>query len=859
MGATTERWLKLESLFEQAVALAPAERRRFVDQHCGSDDDLRRRLRDMLASDDDAGVLDHGALPASGIATVVDAGLSLVGRRIGDFHVLRVIAAGGMGTVYEAQQQHPPRRVALKVLSAALASPDALRRFEFEAQTLARLQHPAIAAIYESGVLTDDAAGAVGSGGAGRPFFAMELVQGQPLTQFAHECGPDLRQLVELLIKVCEGVEHAHSRGVIHRDLKPANIMVIDDPRLTIDDSASAAPATKKSSIVNHQSSMPKILDFGIARAVDAHQRATISASRTTAGQILGTLAYMSPEQIAGDAGRIDIRSDVYSLGVIAYELLGGRTPHDLTTASLAQAARLIAEREPQPLGSLSRICRGDLETIVAKALEKEPDRRYLSASHLADDLRRWQSHEPIAARRASRLYQLKKFARRNRVFVGGVCAVFAALALGVIATTWQWRQTAAQRDSAEAARTRAEKAEKLAKQRLQEALRDASAMLDIADTELAGMPGGSRPRESMALAALERLQRAEAQVAAEGTVDPGMRQLLGYAHQRVGEAQLARGHSALALANQQRALDLRIVLAGEKADVVDYPRTLAVGHWKIAEPLLVMGRVGEATAHHREALRVLEAIALRGEDSLINRVVYVGLAWRRLGESELLAGRVPESIDAFERAFALFDQALDIEPDQMTVLRTRSTALRVYGEALIASGDAGRAIEAYQESLRQAEALLATVGNANVFESVAAARAHALLSVTLAGRGERDQAHEHIAAAQAHADRLAAADPANFDAMYLQAWCWMHAAEVAQGSGEAPDSVRQSFERAAQALLPLAELDPDNGRVRVDALHCCEALEALVPAADANVWRARAAALQDHPGVRELMSEPRD
>ena len=837
MGATTERWQRLESLFEQAVALAPAERRRFIDHHCRGDDDLRRRLQHMLASDDDEGVLDRGALPASGFAAV-DPGMSLVGRRVGDFQVLRVLAAGGMGTVYEAQQEHPPRRVALKVLSAALASPEAIRRFEFEAQTLARLQHPAIAAIYESGVLVESpaisgddvgAAGDMGSArGAGRPFFAMELVEGKPLTRFADDAGLDLQQRVELLIKVCEGVEHAHSRGVIHRDLKPANILVLG--------------------------SQPKILDFGIARTIASHERATIAASRTFAGQILGTLAYMSPEQIAGDADRIDIRSDVYALGVIAYELLGGRTPHDLTTASLAQAARLIAERDPPALGTLSRACRGDLETIVAKALEKEPDRRYASASHLADDLRRWQSHEPIAARRASRLYQLQKFARRNRVLVAGVCAVLTALALGVVATAWQWRQAIAQRDAAETAKIRAEGAEKLAQQRLQEALRDASVMLDIADTELAGLPGGSLPRESMALKAFERLQRS-ASPDATGQVDPATRNLLGYAHQRVGEAQLVLGRSALALANQQRALDLRIALAAERPDIVDHPRTLAVGHWKIAEPLLIMGRIDQATMHHREALRLLEDLSADGKDSLINRVVYVGLAWRRLGESEFLAGRVPGSIDAFARAFALFDEALDIEPDQMTVLRTRSTALRVYGEALLASGDADRAIEAYRESLKQAEALLAKVGNANVFESIAATRAHALLGVTLADRGARDEAREHIAAAQAHADRLAAADPANFDARHLQAWCWMHAAEVSQRSGEPLDAIRQSFERAVEALLQLADLDPDNARVRVDALSCCKALATLVSDAETHAWNAHAQSLHAHPGVRELMS----
>lgn len=313
-----------------------------------------------------------------------------------------------MGIVYLAQQDRPRRTVALKVIRPGVLSDRSMRRFELESQMLARLQHPGIAQIYEAS--TADA------GFGPQPFFAMEFVRGEGLTAYAARHTLSVRDRIRLFIKVCDAVNHAHQKGVIHRDLKPGNILVDDAP-----------PAPN---------GQPKILDFGIARATDADmQTATM---RTEAGQIVGTLPYMSPEQISGDPQAIDTRSDVYALGVILYQLLAGHLPHRVEDKTIPEAVRIIGQEDVRPLGMVDRSLRGDLQTIAGKALEKDKGRRYQSASDLAADLSRFLNNEPILARPATRWYRIRKFTARNRALVGGLAAAAVFLAAGAAATTWQ-------------------------------------------------------------------------------------------------------------------------------------------------------------------------------------------------------------------------------------------------------------------------------------------------------------------------------------------------------------------------------------------------------------------------------------
>jgi predicted Ser/Thr protein kinase len=317
---------------------------------------------------------------------------------VGRYRVVRLLGEGGVGAVYEAEQASLRRPVALKVLRPGRDSPTLLRRFAHEAQILGRLHHPGIAQVYEAG-LGDD----------GQPFFAMEFIRGLPLDEYASRHGLDVRARAALLARVCDAVQHAHDQGVIHRDLKPANVLV-------------------------DETGQPKVLDFGVARVTEIGLLSEVGLTRT--GQLLGTPDYMSPEQLAADPAAIDHRADAYALGVILFELLAHRLPYRLEKGSWAAVARRTREEGAPRLGSINPKLRGDVEMIVAKALEKDPGRRYQSAADLAADLRRWLAHEPIRARPPSLLYHLGRFARRRRALVCGALATALAVVLGLIGTT---------------------------------------------------------------------------------------------------------------------------------------------------------------------------------------------------------------------------------------------------------------------------------------------------------------------------------------------------------------------------------------------------------------------------------------
>jgi WD40 repeat protein/predicted Ser/Thr protein kinase len=398
---------RIEALFSQLVDLPPAEQRSLLDAACSDDPDLRAAVEKLLAddarlrTDESAASFLKSPLVRSPQQPPYDATQSAAAERpplpsrIGRYRILRLLGEGGMGTVYEAEQDNLRRRVALKVIRAGMISPAMLKRFSHEAQILGRLHHPGIAQIYEAGLAED-----------GRPFFALEYISGLPLSEYArrHQLNPAAR--LDLVARVCDAVQHAHDLGVIHRDLKPGNILV-------------------------DETGQPKIIDFGVARATDADVRTT--TGHTEAGQLLGTLNYMSPEQVSGDPALIDCRSDVYALGVILFELLADRLPYNLENLPLLEVARVIRESEPSRLGSIHSGFRGDVETIVGKALEKDRTRRYSSAGELATDIRRHLNNEPILARPPSALYQLRKFARRHMALVSGTAGVFAALLAGTI------------------------------------------------------------------------------------------------------------------------------------------------------------------------------------------------------------------------------------------------------------------------------------------------------------------------------------------------------------------------------------------------------------------------------------------
>ena len=396
---TEKRLQKARSIFDKLVELPDEQRGPVLVAECAGDTQLRAFVEELLANDD-GGMGEFLATPAfqanmDPASTDVDS----LPQRIGRYEIIRVIGEGGMGTVYEAKQENPRRLVALKVIRPGMATSNVLRRFKQEADVLGQLQHPGIAQIHEAGMA--EVTTEVGSG-ARHPFFAMELIRGGELHEYVDNARLGIRERLELVARVCDAVQHAHQKGVIHRDLKPGNILI-------------------------DETGQPKILDFGVARATDAAMQ-TLTL-QTGVGQLIGTLPYMSPEQVAGDSRQLDTRSDVYALGVILFELLSGYLPHEVRNLSIPQAVRKIREDEPQHLGSIDRTLGGEVEIMVARSLEKDKTRRYQSASDLAGDIRRHLRGEAIEARRDSVLYVFRKTVARYRGWVaaGGLLIVLLA------------------------------------------------------------------------------------------------------------------------------------------------------------------------------------------------------------------------------------------------------------------------------------------------------------------------------------------------------------------------------------------------------------------------------------------------
>jgi serine/threonine protein kinase/Tfp pilus assembly protein PilF len=433
------RFQRIKKLLAEASSLAITEREAFLDRECGADQALRRDLEELFTA--------THLTPSSPVLPSLSS--AAPGKEIGPFELIERLGEGGMGTVWRARQSRPVRReVALKLLRSGLDSPEAIARFETERQALALMDHDCIAKVYEAGATED-----------GFPYFAMEYVRGLPITAHCDKYRLTIPERLELFAHVCAGVQHAHQKAIIHRDLKPSNILVAGEGA----------------------SALPKIIDFGVAKALGA--RLTDHTMVTYHGTLLGTPEYMSPEQVESTSVEVDTRADVYALGVLLYELLTGSVPFDskrLRAAGYDGIRRILREEEPPTLSArldetepndvaiiaarrktepamLIHVVKDDLDWIVMKAMDKQPGRRYESASQLAEDLRRHLANEPVMARPPSTAYRLSKFLRRNRA-AAAITATVATLVVvfGAIMAV-QAARISKERDRAQSEARRAE------------------------------------------------------------------------------------------------------------------------------------------------------------------------------------------------------------------------------------------------------------------------------------------------------------------------------------------------------------------------------------------------------------------
>ncbi len=429
--------------FDALEKTSPEARSAFLDGACGTDLDLRRRIDRLLGDHFDAdtfmGTAAVGRLDPGGERPLTEG----PGTRIGRYKLLQKIGEGGFGVVYMAEQKEPVKRiVALKIIKLGMDTKQVIARFEAERQALAMMDHPNIAKVLDGGATE-----------TGRPYFVMELVRGVPITHYCDENNLSTRGRLDLFIDVCKAIQHAHQKGIIHRDIKPSNVMI------TLHDGEP----------------VPKVIDFGIAKATQ--QELTEKTLFTQYSQLIGTPAYMSPEQAEMSGLDIDTRTDIYSLGVLLYELLVGRTPLDsreLVSGGYDELRRRIKEQEPPKpstrintleeserttvakhrsvgLDQLGRELRGDLDWIVLKSLEKDRTRRYETATGFVLDLQRYLHDEPVSAVAPSALYKFRKFARRNRLVFGSAMAITLALVLGLGFSVWSFARERDARADADA------------------------------------------------------------------------------------------------------------------------------------------------------------------------------------------------------------------------------------------------------------------------------------------------------------------------------------------------------------------------------------------------------------------------
>jgi serine/threonine protein kinase len=565
------------SIFLAAMEHGPDEWPAFLDEACGNDAELRARVDQLLHAHQAMGSIHHGAAADRVAATDLPPGEG-PGTVIGPYKLLQQIGEGGMGTVYMAEQVQPvQRKVALKLIKAGMDSRQVIARFEAERQALALMDHPNIAKVLDAGTTEN-----------GRPYFVMELVKGVPITEYCDRHHLTPRERLELFDPVCQAVQHAHQKGIIHRDLKPSNVMVC----------------------IYDGKPVPKVIDFGVAKATGP--KLTERTVYTAFGAIVGTIEYMSPEQAVLDQLDVDTRSDIYSLGVLLYELLTGTTPLErqrLKQLTVLESLRLVREEEaPRPSTRLSTtqdlpaiaanrgtepkrlsglLC-GDLDWIVMKALEKDRARRYETASALAADVQRYLHDQPVLAGPPGARYRLRKFVRRNRGPVLAASLVLLALVGGVIGTSLGLlRANEARRAQAKQAET-----ERQAKETAQRRLGQIEKANEILGSIFKDLDPETAEREDKPLQVLlgERLDQATEQLEGEVIGDP-----LAVARMQLtlGGSQLGLGHAEKAIRLLSKArTTLTTQLGPDHPETLESMSKLAEGYWaahklELALPLL--------------------------------------------------------------------------------------------------------------------------------------------------------------------------------------------------------------------------------------------------------------------------------
>ncbi len=650
-----ERWQQIREVLEKALELAPDRRRGFLDATCSSDPLLRNEVEALLASAEDmsAGFLQSSAL-AEGLGADIDGPGSVGGLEPGQlfaerFLLVRKLGEGGMGQVWLAEQTSPVRRqVALKLIKAGMYDETIVQRFQSELQSLAMMDHPSIAKVFDAGATPQ-----------GRPYFVMEYVPGLPITEYCDQEKLKISDRLELFIQACEGVQHAHQKAIIHRDLKPANMLVVE---------VDSKPVLC-------------IIDFGLAKAITPQIGGELL--HTQLGHFVGTPGYMSPEQADSNVTDIDTRTDVYSLGVVLYELLSGSQPFQnpqRQKQSLEELLRRVREEDPpRPSAKvfadrdfsatmadtrgtepkqLARDLHGDLDCIAMMALEKDRARRYGAASELAADIRRYLTHEPVVARPPSAAYRSGKFIKRHKLALA-VATVFALVVIaGAMAIVREARIARIEQARAE--------------QHFESLRKLTNSMLFEFHDSIESLPGSTAPRELVVSRALEYLQ----QIDADSPNDPATLRDLAAGYERIGRIRAEEGHPHLGGAGSyqqanelyEKALAIRQRLAAANPGDVNLQTELLGAMLNVARIDEQFGELDRALALQRQRLEIEVQLA-KSHDSDDLRY-NIAASFIGIGELELWLGQYDSALDNERQSLTMNQALLDKNPGSLKMLR---------------------------------------------------------------------------------------------------------------------------------------------------------------------------------------------
>jgi non-specific serine/threonine protein kinase/serine/threonine-protein kinase len=854
---TPESWQQIKRIFDDAVELAPSEQGVFLEAACGSDARVRREVERMLAADP-ADDLEESAF------SLFDRGeeAAFRGRRVGHYRILEEVGRGGMGAVFAAVRDDGEfdQKVALKVIKSGLSTSTIVRRFRHERQILASLEHPNIARLLDGG-MSDD----------GVPFYVMEYIEGEPIEEFCRARHLGLRERLELFRQVCAAVSYAHRRLIVHRDLKPSNILVTGEGRA-------------------------KLLDFGIAKVLSQNE----SGAQGTATQLgLMTPDYASPEQFRGEP--VTTSTDVYSLGVVLYELLTGALPYDLAGLRLDQMLKVVCETEParpsqavtgrvsdlqtrpltddaddhgrpvpatNPQSSIlnPQSLKGDLDNIVLKALRKEPERRYESVEQFAEDIRRHLAELPVSARPDTFAYRASKFVRRNRVAVVAASLVFLALIAGILGTAYQARVARRERERAE---KRFDQVRKLAN----------NVVFKYHDA-VASLPGATAAREMLVKDATEYLDI----LSQDAQDNPELARELALAYLKIGnvqgEAYQANvGDSGGALVSYRKSLDILERLAAEQPGRPEYLRDLHAAAQATATHLVRLQRWREAEEAGEMQLRLARRLdaaepGVRENRSLLAR------SYQVKGETVEFSGGHEEcirwfrlSLEEAERVAA--DDAAG-EPTRRVLassLQRLGTRLELHAETLREAGEPAATFaplyaeseQLHHRSLLLCEGLRRDFPQKAVYARFVAA-ASLNLGTALARTGKGHEGIPLILRSLTTLLSISEGDPKNREAKRDVAETWQYMAFAREAMGQ-PDEAVEADRRSLRILEEITADDHSNveflkqthatynhaGDIRARQGRLAEALDYY---RHGMAYAARMSAVNDSPQVALLRSE---